>query len=298
LVIVEEMGIHMRSRGIKAGAIVVAAVMGSVVLTGCGDGGDSKGQGGDASAGASTGGAQEKGTTAVRAAYDKTAAAESARMTIKTKLSAEGKTITSDGEGVLDLAEGDSVMTITAQDKSIEQRVVDQVLYQKVPGQKAPGGKPWIRIHLKKVAEQQGMSHQQIGDPAQTAAYAKAITDKDVTKVGTEKIDGVNTTQYRVSVQVAQLPGGDQMSEQLGPTMPMRVWLDDEGRLRRQQIDMTVKAPASASARPDSSAAPQQLKMSTVMQFSDFGTKVDAEAPPADQVADMTDKALQSSRQN
>ncbi|GAA5206445.1 LolA-like protein [Streptomyces thinghirensis] len=288
----------MRSRGMKVGAIAVAAVMGSVVLAGCGDDSEPKTQGGGASASASNSGGgsgQEQGTSAVRAAYDKTAEAESARMTIKMKLAAEGKTITSDGKGVIDLAEGDSVMTITAQDKSIEQRVVDQVLYQKVPGQKAPGGKPWIKIDLKKVAAQQGMSNQQIGDPAQTAAYAKAITDKDVTKVGTEKIDGANTTHYKVSVDVSKLPGGEQMSKQLGPTLPMQVWLDDEGRMRRQQIDMTVKAPASA--KPDNSASPQQLKMSTVMDFSDFGTEVNAEAPPADQVADMTDEALQGGQQ-
>ncbi|WP_217250706.1 hypothetical protein [Streptomyces sp. AC602_WCS936] len=288
----------MRYKGTKAGAIVVAAVTGSVVLAGCGDGSGSQVEGGGASPSASrSADAQEQGTTEVRAAYEKTAEAESARMTIKMNLAAAGKRITSDGEGVLDLATGDSVMTITAQDKTIEQRVVDQVLYQKVPGQNAPSGKPWIKIDLEKVAGQQGLSNQQIGDPAQTAAYAKAITDKDVTKVGTENVGGVSTTHYKVSVDVSKLPGGEQMSQQLGPTLPMQVWLDDEGRLRRQQIDLTVKAPASASAKPEGSASAQQLKMSTVMQFSDFGTEVNAEAPPADQVADMTDKALQGSRQ-
>ncbi|MGC9501934.1 hypothetical protein [Streptomyces sp. WG7] len=287
---------HMRVKGTKTGAIVVSAIMGSVVLSGCGGGGESEAKGSNASPSTSgSDGAPEQSTTEVRAAYDKTAEAESARMTIQMKLSAAGKTITSDGKGVIDLAEGDSVMTLTVQDKSIEQRVVDQVLYQKSPDQKAPGGKPWIKIDLKKVAAQQGMSNQQIGDPAQTAAYAKAITDKDVKKVGTEKIDEVNTTHYKVSVDVSELPGGDQMSKQLGPTLPMQVWLDDEGRLRQQQIDMTVKAPASA--KPGNSAPPKQLKMSTVMQFSDFGTEVDAEAPPAGQVADMTDKALQNSQQ-
>jgi outer membrane murein-binding lipoprotein Lpp len=294
---VEEMGIRMRLRGTKAGAIMVAAVTGSVVLSGCGSGSDVEAEGDRTSPSASRSvGAQEQGTTEVRAAYDKTAEAESARMTIRTKLSAEGKTITSDGEGVVDLAEGDSVMTVTAQDKSIEQRVVDQILYQKASGQKAPGGKPWIKIDLKKVAAQEGLSNQQIGDPAQTAAYAKAITDRDVTKVGTEKIGGTDTTHYKVSVDVSELPGGEQMSKQLGPTLPMQVWLDDEGRLRRQQIDMTIKAPASASAEPENSVAPQQLKMSTVMEFSDFGTEVDAEAPPAGQVADMTDEALKGAQ--
>ncbi|MER6622856.1 MULTISPECIES: hypothetical protein [unclassified Streptomyces] len=287
----------MRRRGTKVAAIAVAAVMGSV-LTGCGDDSGSTGakDGASPSAGRS-GGGQDRSATAVRTAYEKTAEAESARMTIRTKLAAEGETITSDGKGVLDLAEGDSVMTVDAQGESIEQRVVDEVLYQKAQGQNAPGGKPWIKIDLQKVAARQGVNDQRIGDPAQTVAYAKAITDKDVTEVGTEKVDGVDTTHYRVSVDVTELPGGDRMREQLGPTLPMQVWLDDEGRLRRQQVDMTVKAPASASAKPDGGAVPQQLKMSTVMEFSDFGAEVDAEAPPAGQVADMTDKALQQSRQ-
>ncbi|MFF9760439.1 MULTISPECIES: hypothetical protein [Streptomyces] len=287
----------MRRRGTRAAAITVAAVMGSV-LTGCGDDSEPSGaKDGPSSSASRSDGAREQGTTAVRAAYDRTADAESARMTIRTKLAAEGETVTSDGEGVLDLAEGDSVMTVTAQGESIEQRVVDEVLYQKAPGRNAPGGKPWVKIDLRKVAAQQGVNDQGIGDPARTAAYAKAITDKDVTEVGAEEIDGVNTTRYRVSVDVTELPGGERMREQLGPTLPMQVWLDDEGRLRRQQMDMTLKAPASASAKPDADAAPQQLTMSTVMEFSDFGTEVDAEAPPAGQVADMTGDALQGNRQ-
>lgn len=288
----------MRFRGTKAGAIVIAAVTGSVVLSGCGGGSDAETKGDGRSPSASrSAGAQEEGTREVRAAYDKTAEAGSARMTIRMKLSADGKTVTSDGEGVIDLAEGDSVMTVGVQDKTLEQRVVDQVLYQKASGQKAPDGKPWIKIDLEKVAARQGLNNQQIGDPAQTAAYAKAITDKDVTKAGTEKIGGTSTTHYKVSVDVSRLPGGEQMSKRLGPTLPMQVWLDDEGRLRRQQVDMTVEAPASASAMPDNGAAPQQLKMSTVMEFSDFGTDVDAEAPPAGQVADMTDEALRGAQQ-
>ncbi|MGW3864138.1 DUF7537 family lipoprotein [Streptomyces sp. NPDC005047] len=298
----------MRSRGMRAGAIGTAAVMASVVLAGCGgdsdpqaeDTGKDKGASASASSSASDGGSGEGGqgqdTKAVRAAYDKTAEAGSARMTIDMQLTAGEQRIATDGEGTLDLAEGNSVMTVTAQNKKIEQRVVDQVLYQKVPGQNA-GGKPWIKIDLKKVAQQQGLGSQQLGDPAQTAAYAKAITDKDVKKVGSEKVDGAETTHYQVSVDVAELPGGELMRQQLGPTLPMQVWLDDDGRLRRQQIDMTVKAPASASAKPDGGSSPKELKMSTVMNFSDFGTEVDAEAPPAAEVTDMTGQALEGAGQ-
>nr|CAI78034.1 putative lipoprotein [Streptomyces ambofaciens ATCC 23877]CAI78308.1 putative lipoprotein [Streptomyces ambofaciens ATCC 23877]CAJ87813.1 putative lipoprotein [Streptomyces ambofaciens ATCC 23877]CAJ89091.1 putative lipoprotein [Streptomyces ambofaciens ATCC 23877] len=286
----------------KASAIGVAAVMASAVLTGCGGDEEPKSQkAGTASSGSASAsgdaGAQEQGTTQVRAAYDRTAEAETAKMTINMKLSAPQESITTDGKGALDFQEGDSVMTVTAQGKSIEQRVVDQVLYQKVPGQKAPGGKTWMKIDLKKAAQALGVNAGQIGDPAQSAAYAKAITDQDVTKVGQEKIDGVDTTHYKVSVDVAELPGGDQLRRQVGPTLPMQVWLDGDGRLRRQQLDMSVKGAPSAGAKAENSAAPQQIKMTMVMNYSDFGTEVEAQAPPAGQVADMTNEVMKQSRQ-
>ncbi|MGW7281580.1 hypothetical protein ACWGIV_25420 [Streptomyces sp. NPDC054844] len=292
----------MPSRGMKASAIGVAAVMASAVLTGCGGDEEPKSQkAGTASSGSASAsgdaGAQEQGTTQVRAAYDRTAEAETAKMTINMKLSAPQESITTDGKGALDFQEGDSVMTVTAQGKSIEQRVVDQVLYQKVPGQKAPGGKTWMKIDLKKAAQALGVNAGQIGDPAQSAAYAKAITDQDVTKVGQEKIDGVDTTHYKVSVDVAELPGGDQLRQQVGPTLPMQVWLDGDGRLRRQQLDMSVKGAPSAGAKAENSAAPHEIKMTMVMNYSDFGTEVEAQAPPAGQVADMTSEVMKQSRQ-
>jgi hypothetical protein len=74
----------------------------------------------------------------------------------------------------------------------------------------------------------------------------------------------------------------------------MRLWLDDDGRIRRQQIDMTVKAPASGES--GASGSPRQIKISTVMEFTDFGTDVEAEAPPAGQVADVTDQAARQGR--
>ncbi|MYR41809.1 hypothetical protein [Streptomyces sp. SID5910] len=282
----------MGSRGMKAASVATAAVMGSVALAGCGGDSEPAAGGSTASTSASSSaGARQQDTTAVRNAYDRTAEAETAKMTMKVKADANGKSVTADGRGALDLAEGDSTMTITAEGQSIEQRVVDQVLYQKAPDQKAAGGKPWMKIDLKRVAGQQGANPQQIGDPAQSAAYAKAVTDKDVSEVGTEKIGGVDTTHYKVSIDVAKLPGGAQLGKQIGPTLPMQIWLDDEGRIRRQQIDMALKAPASA--QPESSAAPQQVKVSTLMEFSDFGTDVEAEAPPAGQVTDVTDQVAQ-----
>ncbi|MFJ4567985.1 hypothetical protein ACIP4U_30735 [Streptomyces caelestis] len=283
------------ANGRKVCALGVAGVLAGTVLVGCGDDDGT----GDGARGASGGGnAQEQGTQAVRSAYDRTAEEDTAKVKLRVQTSAQGASETANGQGAVDLDDGDSVMTLAVQGQRIEQRVVDQVLYQKMPEGQAPGGKPWIKIDLGKVAEQQGADDRSMSDPAQSAAYAKAITDKDVTKKGTATIDGVETTRYRVSVDVAELPNGDALRQQVGPTLPMDVWLDEEGRMRRQQIDMTLKsAPGSTEqSSTDASSSPQRVTVRTVMDFTDFGTEVEADAPPAGQVTDMTGKALEQGR--
>ncbi|MER7897811.1 hypothetical protein ABTX62_17315 [Streptomyces sp. NPDC096046] len=282
--------------GTRVCALGVAGVLAGTVLVGCGDGGDS---GGDAqgSPAKTSAGAREQGTRAVRSAYDRTAEEDTAKVRLKVRTSAQGTSQTANGQGVVDLDDGDSIMTLTVQGQQLEQRVIDQILYQKMPKGQAPGGKPWIKIDLGKVAAQQGAGDPSMSDPAQSAAYAKAITDKDVTEKGTATIDGVKTTHYRVSVDVAELPNGDTLREQVGPTLPMDVWLDDEGRMRRQQIDMTVTSPAGTQgSSTDASSAPEKITVRTVMDFTDFGTEMEADAPPAGQVTDMTGKALEQGK--
>jgi hypothetical protein len=265
-------------------AIAAAGVLAGTLLTACGDDGnaaDGKAQGQQQG---------RQGAAAVRGAYDRTAEDGTARMTLKVTTAAGGRSVTARGEGAIDLAEGDSVMTVTAEGQKIEQRVVDQALYQKLPGEsggRQSGDKPWVKIDLEKAAARGGTTGQGIGDPAQSAMYARGITEKDVTEAGQEQVGGVETTRYRVNVDVADLPGGDTLREQVGPTLPMDVWLDEQGRIRRQQVDMTVKAAESSG-----SASPQQVKVRTRTEYSDFGTEVEAEPPAAGQVTDVTDKVL------
>ncbi|MET9764586.1 hypothetical protein ABZ016_36905 [Streptomyces sp. NPDC006372] len=276
--------------GRRVCALGVAGVLAGTALAGCGDD--------DGSASSQRSGTQELGTQAVRSAYDRTAEEDTAKVKLRVQTSAQGRSETANGQGAVDLEDGDSVLTLTVQGQRIEQRVIDQVLYQKMPKGQAPRGKPWIKIDLGKVAAQQGAGDQSLSDPARSAAYAKAITDKDVTKKGTATIDGVRTTHYRVSVDVAELPDGDTLSKQVGPTLPMDVWLDDEGRMRRQQIDMAVKAEPGAAQRSSTgaSSSPGKVTVRTVMDFTDFGTEVEADAPPAGQVTDMTGQALEQGR--
>ncbi|MFF5575419.1 MULTISPECIES: hypothetical protein [Streptomyces] len=268
-------------------------MLAGTVLVGCGDDGDgTRGTSAKASAGT-----REKGTRAVRSAYDRTAEEDTAKVKLRVQTSGRGASQTANGQGAVDLDDGDSVMTVTVRGQQIEQRVIDRVLYQKMPEGQAPGGKPWIKIDLGKVAARQGTDDRSMSDPAQSAAYAKAITDKDVTEKGSATVNGVKTTHYRVSVDVAGLPDGETLRKQVGPTLPMDVWLDDEGRMRRQQIDMTVKAPqATQRSSSGASSAREKVTVRTVMDFTDFGTDVEADAPPAGQVTDMTGKALEQDK--
>ncbi|MFF9809685.1 hypothetical protein ACF1G5_31955 [Streptomyces coeruleorubidus] len=278
--------------GRKVCALGVAGVLAGTVLVGCGD---EDGTGDGARGSSAQGTTQERGTQAVRSAYDRTAEEDTARVKLRVQTSAQGASESASGQGAVDLDDGDSVMTLTVQGQRIEQRVVDQVLYQKMPKGQAPGGRPWIKIDLGKVSAQRGAGDRSMSDPAQSAAYAKAINDKDVTKKGTATIDGVETTHYRVSVDVAELPNGDALRQQVGPALPMDVWLDEEGRMRRQQVDMTLKSAPGSTQRSstDASPSPQRVTVRTVMDFTDFGTEVEADAPPAGQVTDMTGKALE-----
>lgn len=133
--------------GRKVCALGVAGVLAGTALVGCGD---DDGTGDGAGSSSAQGNAQEQGTQAVRSAYDRTAEEDTAKVRLRVQTSAKGVSESANGQGAVDLDDGDSVMTLTVQGQRIEQRVVDEVLYQKMPKGQAPGGKPWIKIDLGK----------------------------------------------------------------------------------------------------------------------------------------------------
>ncbi|MGW7411335.1 hypothetical protein [Streptomyces sp. NPDC054863] len=283
---------RLRHRAVAGAAVLTMTTM-VTTLTACGSGEPDAGPGKSSPAAAKSSGGEE--APAVRAAYQKTNDEKTARMVLRVQTTAEGKSVAVDGRGVVDLVGGNSDMTLGVGGEKVEQRVVDQVLYQKVPASQrsgVPGKKPWIRIDLQKAGQQQGGSGSgPAGNPAETAAFAKGVTDKDVRKLGTEEIGDTDTTHYRVNVDVAKLANGEQLKKQIGPTLPMDVWLDEDNRIRRQQTDMTISAPKGTGA---DSSTPKKVTVRTVLELSDFGTKVDVKAPPAAETADMTGKAART----
>jgi hypothetical protein len=218
-------------------------------------------------------------------------------------------TITADG--VSDFANGNSRMTMdmgsllsklptssapsAGSDLTLEMRVVDGTIYVRYPetiGQ-FMGAKPWVSItggnELKQL-EANGFGPFGQTDPRQYLEYLATVSS-GVEKMGTEKIGDADTTKYHAVVDFAkalnQIP--DKTFDQLGidkPTfeqqlesmrgvagseMPVDVWIDGEGRMRRMQMEMSFSGE----------------KMSIEIDLDQYGVAVDVAAPPADQVTDM-----------
>jgi hypothetical protein len=214
-------------------------------------------------------------------------------------------------DGVSDFASGDTRMTMdmgslfdklsmaapsgAPSDVTVEMRVVDGTIYIHYPEALAQfmGGAPWLRVDGGAQLQQLGSSG--LGpfgqaDPRQYLEYLATVSS-GVEKVGSETVGDVETTKYHAVVQfdkaLEQVPDAtlDQLgidkrafTEQLdamrgvvGSEMPVDVWIDHDGLLRRMRIDMSVASE----------------KIAIEMNLDQYGVAVDVAAPPTDQVRDL-----------
>lgn len=119
-------------------------------------------------------------------------------------------------------------------------------------------------------------------DPTQLLAYLP-FADAPVERVGDETVDGAPTTRYRLTVDLVQAAGRATGVERerlvlqaskvdLG-AVPMDLWLDDRGRLRRHTYTHEL----------ESGSSPPFPSLTTTVEYADFGTDVDISLPdPSD----------------
>lgn len=281
----------------RLAALGAGGVVSVALLTGCGDDGASGA--GNADRSAAQGQPQSSPAQVVQATNKKTTQAETARIKLATTVDAGGNSETITGSGVLDLQDGTSRMRLGQGGQQLEQRTVNQVLYQKPPAASGqlPEGKSWMKVDLQRLNRSQGTGGPAMSDPANSFAYTKSLSEKDVRKVGEETVNGVSTTHYWVDLDLSKLAEGDSAQErklraQLGDNVPVDLWIDEDGLTRRQQIRMTVKDTAQTGG---SGTSARQVQAKVVMDFSGFGTEVDVAAPPSADTVDVTDKVSQQS---
>jgi hypothetical protein len=168
------------------------------------------------------------------------------------------------------------------------------VIYMDMPflAGKLPEGKTWMKLDIRAAAQAAGVDSSQLGsfdqmDPSQFLSYLRASSG-GVVSFGSETIDGTTTTHYHATLQlsdiVGRLPGDEQAAvraglEKLGEAgaIPVDVWVDSLGRVRREQLAIGAGAPAGAP-----------VSGTITIDYKSFGAIPPIVAPPASEVFDAT----------
>jgi hypothetical protein len=178
-------------------------------------------------------------------------------MSVKGSVTTAGQKLPVQGSGTFDRKgkRGTFSMTTSAAGQTIQiDEVLDgHVIYMRSDAFKGrlPGGKSWMKLDLDAAAKQQGIDLSAISgggatsDPSQMLDYLKGAGVSK--KLGTEQVDGVQTTRYHVDADLTKAakrstaPGAqasfDKLIKMIGSkTIPVDVWVDAQHRVRREHL--------------------------------------------------------------
>lgn len=183
-----------------------------------------------------------------------------------------------------------------------EIRLVDKAMYIGGGAEMAKemDGKTWMKFDLSgsdagKELDQLGSTSQAEQNPAAESTFLTGA--KDVKKVGSEKVDGVETTHYTGTVTLAGLRASLKKEdaetrerreksvkqyEKMGiDKLTMDMWVDGDDRTKQFRM------------KGDADKGPLDMTIT----FLDYNKPVEIKAPPAKDVADLADlfKGLESS---
>jgi hypothetical protein len=221
-------------------------------------------------------------------------------------LTAEGLADFKTGNSQLTMHFGGAVAGLISGD--LEVRSVDGVAYVQLPPTlrsvlgRLGADKPWLAIDASKIKGNQtvvpGVGE---SDPTRFLAYLETVSD-DVTKVGTEKVRGVDTTHYHATFDLAKAVDQERVPQSLRdalaklkatngvgadlPTIPADIFLDAQGRLRRLSMQLDL-ASFAAGIGGGSGRAGSIPTVTTTIEMYEFGVPVHVTKPPADQVGEL-----------
>ena len=263
----------MRRSIVRAGVVAVVAV---IALGACG----------------STSNKASKVSTVqlVAGAADTAAAQKSARISGHETMTIEGEAKTLPIEGAIDFTYGSAEMTIDAGALglkglgSIKAVVVDHAMYMNfatlLSGSDVPEslrGKKWLKLDLNELGANAG------GSSSSAAGLLESLRGAgDVKLIGSERIDGVDTDHFHATIDVAKAlekvkPGplrdmAQKGMAEMGASYPVDVWIDHDGLPRRYALKISTK----------------QFAVSETVDYTDFGTTIHVEKPPADETASFS----------
>ena len=177
------------------------------------------------------------------------------------------------------------------------------IVYMKFPAAAAQelDGKQWVKMDVSALMRQAGLDvdlgslvQGQSNDPTSGLQVLRGADN--VVKVGTEQVRGTDTTHYRADASldkaIAQAPtpaARDGITKIASlytvRTFPMDVWIDSDGRARRFQFSVDT----STLHLPGGVPTPAMGRLGLTYELYDFGSAVDTQVPPPDQVIDFVD---------
>lgn len=160
--------------------------------------------------------------------------------------------------------------------QAMELILVDKSMYMKSAD--LGTGDKWLKIDLSDPNSLFGM----LGKATDPAVMLKAMeAPKKLELVGSEELDGVATNHYRITLDPAQyLDAMDfpaAMTEMMPKELVTEMWVDADDLPR--QFEQTMEVPGMGGGKPTTST--------TRGTYSDFGTDVEIEAPPAGEVTEQ-----------
>ena len=247
----------------------------------------------------------KNGEQVLAAAGEATAEAGSSRMAMTVSAATDPSTTDAtavpdqafqlEAEGLINYETGHGIMTMDmgalgipgAPAGDAEMRMLGSVVYMKLPGNEL-GNRPWIKFDLEAMGESgapvPGLNPAS-NDPRGVLDALRGVSG-EVEELGAEEVRNVETTHYRANVDLdkaqdavpeARREDFAAFAEQLGiDSLPIDVWVDEEGRARRFAYEVETPATGQAPAS----------QVDLVIDLYDFGVDVDVEAPPESEVTD------------
>ncbi|MBS2939545.1 hypothetical protein KDN32_17520 [Nocardioides sp. J2M5] len=159
--------------------------------------------------------------------------------------------------------------------QAMEIILVDKAMYMKSAD--LGTGDKWLKIDLSDPNSLFGM----IGKATDPEVMFKALEEpKDLELVGAEDVDGVATNHYRITMDPKKYIDAMGFPAAMADMMPKELvtdmWVDADNLPRK--FSQEVEIPAVGGGKPTTST--------TEGTYADFGTDVEIEAPPADEVTE------------
>jgi hypothetical protein len=167
----------------------------------------------------------------------------------------------------------------------------DYVIYMQLGflSSQLPGGKQWIKLDVSKLGKAAGLDVGRLlsGTQFQPSDLLGMLTSEgaEVQKLGPATVDGVATTHYRVTIDLAKVLQSKGLTSPLlsGITAQLKtatadVWIGKDGLVRRVRVSYNVHG---------------TMRMAMTMSLYDYGAHLSIAAPPSSQVFDATSFAQQ-----